>query len=66
MKFPKERFREGSNIFKLTAGTLFWWEVPEVNSGTDPQNRSLADHPRAFVGFRLARVRRNDDDKTQK
>ena len=28
MKFQKDRFPEGSNIFKLTAGTLFWWEIP--------------------------------------
>lgn len=60
MKFQKDRFPEGSNIFKLTAGTLFWWEIPEVNSGTDPNNRSLADHPRAFVGFRLARDGRRE------
>lgn len=65
MKIDKDVLADGSSEFKWTAGTLFWWDDAAVRSGPDVNNRTLADHPKVFVGFRLARDGRRDEDQDQ-
>lgn len=57
MKYERHVVLEGKREFKVVFGSTYWWGIPDVKSGSDPDATYFAALPHRETGIRLVRGR---------